>query len=147
MDRITDLIGKLEDYRDNINSYLETATMEAEDTIINMNISQLYDSGERRDGKRITPEYAPETVAIKKKKGQPTNRVTLRDTFAWQASFWVQYYPDGFEIKASDWKTERLTQKYGDEILGLQDEMVKYLCANFYLPHLIEELKKILGYV
>lgn len=147
MDRITDLIGKLEDYRDNINSYLEAATIEAEDTIIDMNISQLYDSGERRDGKRITPEYAPATVAIKKKKGQPTNRVTLRDTFDWQASFWVQYYPDGFEIKASDWKTERLTQKYGDEILGLQDKMVKYLCANFYLPHLIEELKKILGYV
>lgn len=146
MDRITSLIGKLEDYRDNIYSYLEAATIEEEDTIIDMNISQLYDSGERRDGKKITPEYAPETVAIKKKKGQPTNRVTLRDTFDWQASFWVQFYPDGFEIKASDWKTERLTQKYGDEILGLQDEMVKYLCDTFYLPRLRTELRKILGY-
>ena len=46
MDRITDLIGKLEDYRDNINSYLEAATIEAEDTIIDMNISQLYDSAD-----------------------------------------------------------------------------------------------------
>jgi len=147
MDRITDLIGKLEDYQNNINSYLESATMNAEDTIIEMNIGQLYNSGERRDGKKITPEYAPETIAIKKKKGQPTNRVTLRDTFDWQASFWVQYYPDGFEIKASDWKTERLTQKYGDEILGLQDEMVKYLCQNMYLPRLIEELKNKLAHV
>ena len=146
MDRITSLIGKLEDYRDNIYSYLEAATTEAEDTIIDMNISQLYDSGERRDGTKITPAYAPETVAIKKKKGQPTNRVTLRDTFDWQASFWVQFYPDCFEIKASDWKTERLTQKYGDEILGLQDEMVKYLCETFYLPRLRTELRKILGY-
>lgn len=146
MDRITSLIGKLEDYRDNIYSYLEAATIEAEDTIIDMNISQLYDSGERRDGTKITPAYAPETVAIKKKKGQPTNRVTLRDTFDWQASFWVQFYPDGFEIKAGDWKTERLTQKYGDEILGLQDEMVKYLCETFYLPRLRTELRKILGY-
>ena len=146
MERITSLIGKLEDYRDNIYSYLEAATIEAEDTIIDMNISQLYDSGERRDGTKITPAYAPETVAIKKKKGQPTNRVTLRDTFDWQASFWVQFYPDGFEIKASDWKTERLTQKYGDEILGLQDEMVKYLCETFYLPRLRTELRKILGY-
>lgn len=146
MDRITSLIGKLKDYRDNIYSYLEAATIEAEDTIIDMNISQLYDSGERRDGTKITPAYAPETVAIKKKKGQPTNRVTLRDTFDWQASFWVQFYPDGFEIKASDWKTERLTQKYGDEILGLQDEMVKYLCETFYLPRLRTELRKILGY-
>ena len=146
MDRITSLIGKLEDYRDNIYSYLEAATIEAEDTIIDMNISQLYDSGERRDGTKITPAYAPETVAIKKKKGQPTNRVTLRDTFDWQASFWVQFYPDGCEINASDWKAERLTQKYGDEILGLQDEMVKYLCETFYLPRLRTELRKILGY-
>ena len=146
MDRITSLIGKLEDYRDNIYSYLEAATIEAEDTIIDMNISQLYDSGERRDGTKITPAYAPETVAIKKKKGQPTNRVTLRDTFNWQASFWVQFYPDGFEIKASDWKTERLVAKYGDGILGLQDEMVKVLCENYYLPRLITELRKTLGY-
>lgn len=146
MDRITSLIGKLEDYRDNIYSYLEAATIEVEDTIIDMNISQLYDSGERRDGTKITPGYAPVTIAIKKKKGQPTNRVTLRDTFDWQASFWVQFYPDGFEIKASDWKTERLTQKYGDEILGLQDEMVKHLCEAFYLPRLRTELRKILGY-
>ena len=112
-----------------------------------MNIEQLYSMGERRDGREITPYYAPATVAIKKKKGQRTDHVTLRDTFDWQASFFVQYYPDGFEIKASDWKTERLKRKYGDEILGLQDGMVEYLCKNFYLPHLITELKKILGYV
>ena len=146
MKRITDLINKLEDYNENINSYLEAGTIEAEDTIIEMNIGQMYDSGEDRTGKRITPEYAPETVRIKREKGQPTNRVTLRDTFDFQKSIWVQYYPDSFEIKASDWKTERLTQKYGEEILGLQDEMVKYLCQNFYLPRLIKELKMKLGY-
>lgn len=146
MEKITKLIDRLEDYKESINTYLEAATIEAEDTIIDMNIGQMYDSGEDRTGKKITPEYAPETVRIKREKGQPTNRVTLRDTFDFQKSIWVQYYPDSFEIKASDWKTERLTQKYGDEILGLQDEMVKYLCQNFYLPRLIKELKIKLGY-
>lgn len=147
MERITNLISQLEDYQNNLNAYFEAATINAEDTIIDMNIEQLYSMGERRDGREITPYYAPATVAIKKKKGQRTDHVTLRDTFDWQASFFVQYYPDGFEIKASDWKTERLKRKYGDEILGLQDGMVEYLCKNFYLPHLITELKKILGYV
>lgn len=146
MDKITNLIEKLNRFNDNINTYMEAGTIEAEDTIIEMNISQLYDDGENRDGKKITPGYTAETIAIKKKKGQPTNRVTLRDTFEWQSSIWVQYLPDGFEIKASDWKTERLVQKYGDEILGLQDGMVKYLCQNFYIPRLIKELKKELGY-
>lgn len=144
MKLLIDLIKKLEHYRDNVNYYLEAATIEAEDTIIEMNIGQLYDSGETRDGKKITPEYSSITVEIKRKKGQPTNRVTLRDTFAFQSSFWVQYYPEGFEIKASDNKTERLTQKYGEEILGLQDEMMKYLNENYYHPHLLKGLKDII---
>lgn len=141
MERITELIDKLESYEEEINKYMEAATIEAADTIIDMNIGQLYDTGENRDGQKITPEYAPATVEIKRAKGQPTNRVTLRDTFKWQASFWIQYYQDGFEIKASDWKTEQLTMKYGEEILGLQDESVKWLNENFYLPRLIRELK------
>lgn len=146
MKLITDLIGKLSHFRDNINTYMEAITMDAEDTIIDMNISQMYDKGERRTGEKITPEYAPATVQIKKKKGQPTNRVTLRDTFAFQSSIWVQYYVDSFEIKADDWKTEQLVQKYGEEILGLQDSMVKILVDNFYRPSLLNELKKQLGY-
>ena len=146
MKLITDLIGKLSHFRDNINTYMEAITMDAEDTIIDMNISQMYDKGEKRTGEKITPEYAPATVQIKKKKGQPTNRVTLRDTFSFQSSIWVQYYVDSFEIKADDWKTEQLVQKYGEEILGLQDSMVKILVDNFYRPSLLNELKKQLGY-
>lgn len=146
MERLKNLIGKLEDFRDNINSRLEAATIEAEETIIDANISQLYDSGERRDGKKITPAYSPKTIAIKRKKGQPTNRVTLRDTFDWQASFYIQYYPYGFEIKASDWKTDELKEKYGDEILGLQDSVIQEICKQLYTPRLIKELKKTLGY-
>lgn len=141
MEKIDNLIDNLQDFLDNINTYLEAATIEAEDTITDMNISQLYDSGENRDGEKITPKYAPITVEIKREKGQPTNRVTLRDTFEWQASFYVQLYPDGFEIMASDWKTGQLKEKYGDEILGLQDVMVTYLIENFYLPRLLTELK------
>ena len=81
------------------------------------------------------------TVQIKIEKGQPTDRVTLRDTFEWQSSFYIQYYQDGFEIMAGDWKTDRLKAKYGDEILGLQDDNVRCLLENFYQPKLIEELK------
>lgn len=144
MERITDLIEKLQTYNDNINNYLEEATIDAEETIIDMNIAQLYDKGENRDGNRITPEYSPATVEYKRRKGQPTNRVTLRDTFDFQGSFWVFFEADGFEIRASDWKTERLKQKYGDEILGLQDDMVKILCENYYLPYLITKLRETL---
>ena len=141
MERITDLIARLKDYQDNINKFMEAATIQAADTITDMNIGQLYDLGENRDEEKIRPAYAPATVEIKMKKGQPTNRVTLRDTFEWQSSFYIQYYQEGFEIMAGDWKIDRLKAKYGDEILGLQDDNVRYLLENVYQPKLIEELK------
>lgn len=144
MDRITNLINNLETFLEQIPFSMEAATTEAEETIIDMNISQLYDRGERRDGLPVKPYYVPATVAIKKKKGQRTDHVTLRDTFEFQMSFYVQYYNDGFEIKADDWKTERLKNKYGEEILGLQDKMVTILLENFYLPRLLEDFKAIL---
>lgn len=147
MDKIKRLIKELQTYKQDINVYMEAATIEAQDTIIDINIGQMYDSGERADGSKITPEYTPKTIAIKRKKGQPTNRVTLRDTFDFQKSLWVQFYPEAFEIKAADWKTEQLKQKYGDAILGLQDENIKYLISGFYIPRLIKELKQKFGYV
>ena len=146
MEKIKGLIEELENFKEKINAYLEAATMEAEDMILEMNMSQLYDSGEKSNGVRITPEYAPSTVQRKKKKGQPTNRVTLRDSFDWQSSFFIHYNPDGFEIKAADWKTEILKKRYGDEILGLQDEMVNILCDDVYIPALITELRKSFNY-
>lgn len=142
MERLENLINNLTGFRDNIDKYLEEATMEAGDMIIDMNVSQLYDSGEDAKGAKITPGYAPVTVQIKRAKGQPTNRVTLRDTFDFQASFYIKYYKDGFEIMADDWKTEGLKSKYGDAILGLQDGNVRYLCENYYKPELIQELRR-----
>lgn len=146
MDRIEDIIEKLEAYKSNIYRFMEAATIQAKDDIVDMNIYQMYDMGETRDGQEITPYYAPYTVELKKKKGQPTDRVTLRDTFAFQSSLWVQFYQDGFEIKASDKKTERLKAKYGDEILGLQDKMAQQLCETYYKPLLLSELKKAFSY-
>lgn len=146
MEAIDNLINRLENYNENIISYLEEATKEAEEKIIDLNIYQLYEYGENRDERKITPEYTPQTVAIKKRKGQPTNRVTLRDTFDFQGSFFIRYETDGFAISASDWKTEYLTRRYGDEILGLQDKHVAYLCESEYIPKLIKELRKAIGY-
>ena len=146
MERITDIIDILESYLDNINVFMETATIEAQDKIIDMNIGQLYDSGQDSDGNALKPDYAPVTVQIKREKGQRTDHVTLRDTFAFQSSFWIQFYSDGFEIMASDRKTDRLKAKYGEKILGLQDGNVRHLLENFYQPRLVKSLKEYLNY-
>lgn len=142
MEKIESLVGRLRSFTSMRDTYLAEATRDAQDLITVMNIGQLYDRGENAAGEKIKPDYAPVTVQIKRAKGQPTDRVTLRDTFAWQSSFSVRLLPDGFEITASDWKTDKLKGKYGASILGLQDENVKVLCDRYYKPKLLEELRR-----
>lgn len=89
--------------------------------------AQLFKAGRNGEGLRITPAYAPETVRIKRKKGQPTNRVTLRDTGDFHGSFIVEYDVDQFTIYAEDPKTRFLVERYGPEILGLDDDSVQTL--------------------
>ena len=47
--------------------------------IIDLNIEEQLQRGIDATGQPITPGYRPLTISIKRQKGQPTNRVTLRD--------------------------------------------------------------------
>lgn len=80
---------------------------------------QLY-AGKDSDGNSITPFYRPATISRKKKKGQPTDRVTLKD----HGDFYNSLYLDamgsgGFDIKSDDPKAKWLFERYGLQILGL----------------------------
>lgn len=105
---------------------------------------QLFEQGVNRLGVSIMDyaPYSPVTIAIKEAKGQPTNRVTLRDEGDFQSSFFLEVGDKEFEIKAADWKTEELIKKYGRQILGLTDENIKILIWHYIFPDLITEAKK-----
>lgn len=89
---------------------------------------QLY-AGKASDGKDIMPFYRPATIARKKKKGQPTDRVTLKDTGFFYSSLFLVTRKDGtFDIISSDVKSKWLMQRYGAKILGLGGEFrVQYI--------------------
>jgi len=88
---------------------------------------QMFKQGERADGAAITPPYTAFTKAIKQQKGQPTNRVTLRDTGNFHKSVSVQWQATAFKIVASDQKTPDLVRKYSPQILGLSDDSLTRL--------------------
>lgn len=88
---------------------------------------QLYKGGRNAEGNRITPGYTPLTVSIKRRKSQPTDRVTLRDTGRFYRSFFIVYDQDEFTFYADDSKTPGLVEKYGPEILGLEEESIQAL--------------------
>jgi len=82
---------------------------------------EQLNAGKKKGGGQIKPFYKPATITIKKKKGQPTDRVTLRDTgFFYDSIFLVVHKGnETFNVVSSDTKAPRLLDKYGDSIFGL----------------------------
>lgn len=115
---------RLRRFRDLIPEFLEDALYEIEPQIVKAIQNQLYQRGIDGMGRKIM-DYQPYTYvtkAIKKRKGQPTTRVTLKDTGAFYSDMHIVYTGDGFYVTSADSKTEELRAKYGDAIFRLTNE-------------------------
>lgn len=88
---------------------------------LDLNLSQLF-QGKDAEGQEITPAYTPFTRMIKRSKGQPTDRVTLKDEGDFYNSFVLQAQNFPVVFDAKDSKTGMLTEKYGEEIFGLDSK-------------------------
>ena len=127
--------------------YIQRIITDNEAYIVDMNAEiQLYEEGVNRLGVSIMDyaPYRPLTIAIKEEKGQPTNRVTLRDTGDFESSFYIEVGDRQFEIKASDWKTEAFIKKYGRQILGLTDENILSHIWDYIYPDLMKKAKEVI---
>lgn len=81
---------------------------------------QLF-AGKRKDTRDISPFYAPATVRQRRKKGLPTDRVTLKVTGFFYDSIYlvVKRQERTFSGFSSDPKSKWILQRYGDKIMGL----------------------------
>lgn len=122
---------------------LITASIERhEREIVALNTEkQLFQEGENAKGVTIRSyqPYSPVTISIKKKKGQPTNRVTLRDTEAFHKSFFILADGRAIWFKARDKKAEKLYERYG-EIFGLTTENTNLVAWSMLYNELRTEL-------
>lgn len=147
MDVIENMIKRVSEFEQKLSSGLlvHDIIIENEAYICDMNAEeQLYERGVNRVGVNISDyaPYSPVTIQIKQIKGQPYDRVTLRDEGDFHSSFYIEADNMQFEIKASDEKTEFLIRKYGRQILGLTDENIQELIHEYILPELLEQAKK-----
>lgn len=144
---IQDLRNRVATFNNGLSSgaYIQQIIWDNDAYIVDMNAEeQLFEQGINRLGIEISDyaPYSPVTIEIKEAKGQPTNRVTLRDEGDFESSFFLEVGTKQFEIKASDWKTEELIKKYGRQILGLTDENIAILIWQYIYPDLMNEAKK-----
>lgn len=136
---------RLRAFKDSLPSLLENAVMEKEDVIVSaIGDDQLYRRGVNGKGEKIMnyQPYAPSTIAKKKRKGQPTTRVTLHDTRAFREAMHVVFDSEGFYITSEDYKTPFLTSRYGGEIFRLTDKNLTRIVRVHIRREIIKQLKK-----
>lgn len=110
--------------------------------IVSLNTQdQLFNKGIRSDGSDITPPYSAYTISLKQAKGQPTDRVTLKDTGEFYDSFVA--FVDGSKdiiidsnpIKVDEQGFEtNLLEKYGERVEGLTLENQAIINEKILLP-------------
>ena len=148
---ILDLQERIKTFKDNLINglYVREIIQDGYTTsfIIDTNTdNQLFEQGINSLGVNISDyaPYSPITITIKQSKGQPTNRVTLKDEGDFYSSFYLDVNNEQFEIKATDEKTDALIKKYGKDILGLTDDNLKILIWEYIYPELLSKAKEVI---
>lgn len=139
---IEEKIERLREWQDNSEERVIEQAQAFEQDILEMNTDeQLYAKGIDSQGRPVRPQYTRFTVKLKKIAGQPTDRVTLRDTGDFHESFEVLWLPKAFLLSATDWKRRQLAEKYGEAIFGLTPQSVGDLTDMLRVP-VLEDFKK-----
>lgn len=141
---LRNLIYRLRKYKDILDGELRDEIIRNKEVILKMiTEEQLYNLGIEGRGIEIWSyqPYTASTVKRKRKKGQPYDRVTLKDTGKFYLSLDIQFDDSGFYVTSSDEKANALLEKYGKTIFRLTNENLKTLLNDYIRPSLKEKFK------
>jgi len=118
---------------------------EVPDQIAQLNREQLF-AGEYEDGSAISPGYTRFTILQKQIKGQPYNRVTLKDTGEFYSRLYLILKGKTYDFFSDDSKTLDLVKKYNKsgDIFGLTNPHKKDTW-NIVQPIVVTSLKQQTG--
>lgn len=136
---------RLRAFKDNLPELLGDIIRDKEDIIVSaVADDQLYRRGVNGDDTKIWSyqPYAESTIRRKKKKGQPTTRVTLRDTGAFHKSMFLVIDQDGFYVTSDSEITPFLVKRYGDKIFKLTNKNFTRLIESHIRKELVKRLKR-----
>lgn len=143
MDVFSDARKRLNEVRDNVRQVVKQTFEEHKRLIIQYNAdTQMYKLGQDSKGSIIRPAYRPATIRLKRAKGQPTDRVTLRDTGKFHKTLIVTPKEDYVEISSDLEYAKYLFKRYGDDVLGIQEELLKEFVTRYVVPKLQEDANK-----
>lgn len=138
---IRNLVYRLRKFKDILDEELKNAIENNQEYLIDCVRIQL-DAGLDGNMRRIVPPYAISTIKKKIKKGQPYDRVTLKDTGEFYDSLHVEFDSEGFRVLSNDEKAKYLIARYGKAILRIDDEDFTRFIRFVIRPILKEKLKE-----
>lgn len=148
-DALDDTISKLKKISENAPEMAVDILKENESVVLKLNTDdQLYKKGVRSDGVKLASikPYANSTVRIKRSKGQPTNRVTTRDTGRFHSSFRAKDQGDKLEIDSEGVDYAKyLEKKYGKQIYDLTDQNKEVVENDIVQPEMERIIKTVIG--
>jgi hypothetical protein len=127
---------------------LEKIVTENTTEIEELQQKQLF-SGIDRNNNEITLEglgYARKTIEIKQAKGQPTDRITWKDTGEMYGSLRVSVEGTEFIVDSDNFKFDKMIERSGPETVGLDEESRIEFAENITLPQIKEALREKTGF-
>lgn len=124
---IANLLERVQDVEKNMNEIVLSVVKKNEKFVLELNLQKQLYNGLNGKGESIRPKYSAVTIKRKKKKRQPTDRVTLKDEGDFYQGFFVEYGTDEFSLQGDDFKTRFLIKRYGKGIFGLSDDSLNDL--------------------
>lgn len=135
---ISKKIQELTKLKDEIPREAEQIAIKYKSTILDyIREKQLFEKGINGKGNRLL-EYKPFTIAIKRQKGQPTDRTTLNDTGSFFRGFDLIFTDqNAIGIFSRDEKTPDLLEKYGADIFTFTVDNQKEINEEIFLKNLV----------
>lgn len=133
--------NRLRSFERDIYKVIGETFREEQDIVIDLNTEdQLFERGIDSNDESLG-RYSPTTIFLKKLEGQPTDRVTLKDTGSFYEGWFIRVERDRVIFSSRDSKTNELVDRYGADIFGLTEENLEDFAINYILPKLIERFR------
>jgi hypothetical protein len=130
---LNDLKSTVEMLEKSINSSIQESITQNNQVILELQTQEQMYQGKDSKGIDIKPAYADSTIKIKRRKRQPTDRVTLFDTGAFYNSLEIIAGQNDAIIRTIISYSVFLVDKYAD-ILGLDEESWTKFLENYTIP-------------
>jgi len=143
---LDDTKNALNEIKGSINSSLQQSFNNNQDQAKDLNRSQMF-GGSKIDNSAIFPPYAKSTISYKIRKGQPTDRVTLRDTGEFYNNLQINAKPDEVVFSSPTSYSAYIFTKYNREsnVLGLTMQNMRVFYEQFTKPILKQNIDDIIA--